>query len=99
MHFSLKDFLQLIRVLKKFKAFASHLEQEEELKENSTEFDFLWKKEEPQPIPQNPEPIVEVPQIKITPGCLIDPSKLGLLKKWFDERLAELNRIYKGTEH
>ncbi len=43
MQFSLTDFLRLIRVLKKFKVFSTHLDQEEEHKENSSEFDFLWK--------------------------------------------------------
>jgi hypothetical protein len=38
-------FLKFISTLKKFDYFTQHLQEEEEVKQNSTEYDFLWKQE------------------------------------------------------
>ena len=41
--FSSNQFLKLISILKKFELFNTDLQEEEEHKENMTEYDFLWK--------------------------------------------------------
>ena len=41
--FSSNKFLQLISILKKFDLFNTDLQEEEEQKQNLTEYDFLWK--------------------------------------------------------
>ena len=50
-HFTSARFLQFVSTLKKFDFFVRHLDQEEEEKENSTEYDFLWKQEVQAPLP------------------------------------------------
>jgi hypothetical protein len=52
------NFLRFISTLKKIDYFAQHLSKEEEVKQNSTDFDFLWKQELnslPQ-LPAQPQP-------------------------------------------
>ena len=63
--------------LKKFDLFNEHLQQEEEQKQNSTEYDFLWKIEEnPPESEEEEEKNAEPPSLfKLTPSdCLIDLS-------------------------
>jgi hypothetical protein len=38
-------FLKFISTLKKFYHFSQHFQEEEEVKQNSNEYDFLWKQE------------------------------------------------------
>ena len=44
---------------------------------------------------------VQLPAFKLTPSnCLIDMTiHEDMLVQWFDEKLAELKMIYRGTEH
>ena len=42
-HLTSSHFLQFISTLKKFDYFSQHLEEEEMVKQNSTEYDLLWK--------------------------------------------------------
>jgi hypothetical protein len=41
--------LRFVSTLKKFELFNEHLQQEEEQKQNSSEYDFLWKLEDNPP--------------------------------------------------
>lgn len=94
--------MKLVTLLQKFRTFHTQLEQEaEEKKKDSTDFDFLWKAYSPIIIPEKPDPLPEQYSIRITPGArLINLSKHeGLLNQWFDNRLSELRRIYRGSEH